>query len=207
MDHTTIVWTIDVIQSLLTHCGVLIVIVGVFLLGENAALAAFALSAKGFIDPVTAFICAFIGSLASDIFWFFITKYVLRKHYEKRLEKESHKRKNRLLIHLAEKHFFWTLIFIKFLIGMRLILTLYIVLKNKIPFSQKVVLDSIGTVLFMSALFPVGWYLGKGVSKVLATEQNILYALTAVVGVIIALHLIPELILYIMRRFDKGQNN
>ena len=113
MDHTTLVWVIGQMESLLTHYGILVVIVGVFLLGENAALAAFALSAKGFIDPVTAFICAFIGSLASDIFWFFITEYVLRKHYEKRFEKESHKKKNRFLIHLAEKHFFWTLIFIK----------------------------------------------------------------------------------------------
>lgn len=192
---------IQSLQEPLAHHGELIVAVSVLMFGENAALAIFALAAKGYIDPVTAFIWACIGSLASDIFWFFVTEHILRKRFGKYFETKE--KTSRLFMHLTENYFFWTLIFIKFLAGIRLMLTIYIVIKNRIPFSTKVILDAIGTVIFMSVLFPIGWYLGKGVSSALSIQQNITYVVSVVVGVLIFTVVAPKIAVRLFERFHK----
>jgi membrane protein DedA with SNARE-associated domain len=202
MDYVGIITgLIQSLQEPLARHGEIIVAVSVLMFGENAALAIFALSAKGFINPVTAFIWAFIGSLASDIFWFFVTEHILRKRFGRYFETKG--KTNRLFMHLTENYFFWTLIFIKFLAGIRLMLTIYIVIKNRIPFSTKVTLDAIGTVIFMSVLFPIGWYLGKGVSSALSIQQNITYVLSVVVGVLLITVVAPKVALRIFERFHK----
>jgi membrane protein DedA with SNARE-associated domain len=202
MDYVGIITgLIQSLQEPLARHGEIIVAVSVLMFGENAALAIFALSAKGFINPVTAFIWAFIGSLASDIFWFFVTEHILRKRFGRYFETKG--KTNRLFMHLTENYFFWTLIFIKFLAGIRLMLTIYIVIKNRIPFSTKVILDAIGTVIFMSVLFPIGWYLGKGVSSALSIQQNITYVLSVVVGVLLITVVAPKIALRIFERFHK----
>lgn len=182
------------IQQGLESYGELVVMVSVFLLGENAAISVFALSANQYIDPVTALIYAFLGSLASDVFWFFVTEYILRERYEKKFLEASKEKENKFFMKLIDKHFFWTLIFIKFLVGMRLILTIYIVIKNRIPFLQKVLLDSIGTILFMAILFPVGWYLGKGFSHALTIEQTIIHGVSFIVAVVLITHIAPRML-------------
>jgi len=200
MEHGFISGMIQVLEILLSDYGAVTVAISVFFLGENAALAIFALAGLGLIDPVTAFMWAFVGSLLSDVFWFFIAEFVLRKHYEKRVKEAKQEESSKFLMRLIDKHFFWMLIFIKFLAGIRLILTIYIVLKNKIPFWKKILLDSIGTLLFMGALFPLGWYLGKGNSQSLSIEQGLGRIITGIVLIIIVSHLIIKLIPWIVQK-------
>lgn len=202
MEHIN--WLIGFMQDGLNHYPAVTVIVGTFLLGENVALAVFALSAQGYIDPVSAIIFVFIGSMSADIFWFFMTEFVIRKYYEEHFTKKATKGEHKqFLIKLIDKYFFWVLILIKFLIGMRLILTIYIVLKNRIPFWRKVMLDAVGTVLLFTVLFPVGWFFGKGVSSVLSIQRGATGIISIIVFVFIFSILIPPLIITILKRFFK----
>lgn len=201
MDH--IIWVIQFLDEMLVSHGELTSLIGTFLLGENAAIAIFALSAQGYIHPVNALIFVFFGSMLADIFWFFMTEYVIRHHYEKRITKSMQSDDKRFIISLVDKHFFWVLIFIKFLMGMRLVLTIYIVLKNRIPFFQKVLIDAVGTVLFLAVLFPIGWLFGKGVSSALSLEQNILTILSAVVFIILFVSLAPKIFIFVLKKIFK----
>lgn len=194
---------IDGLQTLLSVHGGITAIIGTFLLGENAALAIFALSAQGYINPIKAIVSVFIGSMAADSFWFFITEYVFRSHYERKFNKESKDENHQFMIRLIDKHFFWVLIFIKFLVGMRLFLTVYIVLKNRIPFFRKVLLDAVGTVLFLAVIFPVGWFFGKGVSSALSVEKRVSDILSIIVLVIAFGVILPRIITYILKRYYK----
>lgn len=203
MEQGFVAELIESLRILLEHHGVLTTVVSVFFLGENAAVAIFALSAQGFIHPVTAVLSAFTGSILSDIFWFFIAERYLRHSYDEHLAKVTVKKSSRFFIRLVDTHFFWALIFIKFLIGMRLVLTMYIVLKNKIPFWKKVALNATGTTLFLAVIFPIGWYLGKGISSALSVQHGIAYTLTAIVAISIAATFLPKLIEKIIERFYK----
>jgi membrane protein DedA with SNARE-associated domain len=207
MDHSIITTLIQSIETLLTNYGQFTVALSVFFLGENAALAVFALSAKGLIDPRIAFAWAFLGSFASDIFWFLIAEYVFKKYYERKIKEAKQDKSNRFFMRLIDKYFFITLVVIKFLVGMRLILTLYIVLKNKIPFITKAALNIIATTLFMGVLFPIGWHLGLGSSNSLSIEENLVQVMTIVVGSIIVLHLLTKVVSKLIARDYKKKNN
>lgn len=203
MEH--IEWMLKTLKHALEVHEAMAVIVGTFFLGESAMLASFALSAQGFINPLKAIVYVFIGSMAADIFWFFMTEYVFRPHYEsylvKRLKKAEDNENERFIMRLIDKHFFWTLIFIKFLMGMRLILTIYIVLKNRIPFYQKVAIDAVGTVLYLAVIFPAGWFLGKGISSVLAVEQGFIAVISIIVFFFLFSIVVPKVFLFIAKKF------
>lgn len=206
MDHGIMSTLLQSVQTLLSNYGEFTVGISVFFLGENAALAVFALSAQGLIDPRTAFLWAFLGSFASDIFWFLMAEYVFKKYYERKIKEASNEKSNRFYMRLIDKHFFITLVLIKFLVGMRLILTLYIVLKNKIPFVTKVALNIIATALFMGVLFPIGWHLGLGSSDSLSIEQNLVRVMTIVIGLIIMLHFLSKFAAKLIERVYKNNN-
>lgn len=201
MEH--IIWMVDILDNVLLDHGGLTSLIGTFLLGENAAIAIFALSAQGYIHPVKALTFVFMGSMLADIFWFFMTEYVIRRHYEKRVTDSLQGEDRRFIISLIDRHFFWVLIFIKFLMGMRLVLTIYIVLKNRIPFVQKVILDAIGTVLFLAVLFPIGWLFGKGVSSALTLEQSILTVFSTIIFIILFVTFSPKLFIFILKKIFK----
>jgi membrane protein DedA with SNARE-associated domain len=202
MEH--LVLAVHTMETWLSLYGGLAVLVGTFLLGENAALASFALSAQGYIHPVKAVLFVFIGSMLADIFWFFVTEYIFRKKYEKYPDVKPKNDTEKMLMNLVDHHFFWILIFIKFLIGMRLFLTVYIVLKNKIPFFRKVILDAVGTVIFLLVIFPAGWFFGKGVSSIISLSGGFMGVVSILVFVVLFAVISPHLIVFILKKFFKG---
>lgn len=178
------------LTTILSNHGFLAIFTGVFFTGENAAIATFALASQGFINPYVALSTAFLASLSSDVFWFFIAEFVIKRHYPIFVEKLVKRKTRQPILRFVDRHFFVALICIKFLIGMRLALTMYIVLKNTIPFWKKVALNSFGTILFMSTLFPVGWYLGKGISGIASIQHSIVHTMTVIIGVLIIISMI-----------------
>lgn len=191
---------ITLIEHLFTNYGLITIILSVFFLGELAVIATFALSANGFIAPHLAMLYTFLGTILIDIFWFYVAEYVLRKKFEEKLRKKSSDKNFAFLTSLIDKHFFVILLFIKFLMGMRLILTLYIVLKTRIPFYKKIVLDSIGAVLFIAVLFPIGWSFGKGMSSLFEKSELISQILTSVTLLIVFIAIFPHVILFLLKK-------
>lgn len=56
--------------------------------------------------------------------------------------------------------------------GVRLILTLYILTKKRIPFLTYLSLTFIGNIIFISVLFPIGWFLGRGIVEAFSLGKN-----------------------------------
>lgn len=194
----------DLMASLLVSYGHLVVYFGAFFLGENGILAAFMLSFQGYLSPQTVFIYAVLGSLSADIFWYFTTTVFLKRFYEKKLVKqETSSEQKMFLFKIAEKHIFLFLTFIKFLVGMRLFFTIYILLKKHISFWKYLLINVIGTILFVSVLFPLGWLLGKGVSSALSLEKGIAGLLSVVIVIMILANLLPRLFTFIVTKYLK----
>ena len=194
----------DGMMALLGSYEPLVVYLSVFFLGENGVLAASMLSSQGYLLPPTVLLYAALGSLSADIFWYVITVSVLKRMYEKKsLKKETISEQKMFLLKVAEKHTFLFLTFIKFLIGMRLFLTIYILLKKHIPFTKYLLINCIGTVLFIGVLFPLGWLLGKGVSSALSVERGVVGVVSVVVVVIIIANFLPRLLAFIIARYSK----
>ncbi len=193
---------IHLLQEMLQNHGALVATIATFLSGENAALALFALSAQGYIHPIKALFFVFCGSMLADIFWFVVTEYVLRPYYEKKggvsfALRPKNKTEEKVLRRI-DTHFFWMLIFIKFLIGMRLVLTIYIVLKNKIPFYKKVAYDAAGTIIFLAVLFPIGFLFGKGVSSIFSYTENIMNIISLVVSIIVFMFIAKKIMVSVI---------
>ena len=188
-------------HTVLDQYGALVIVLATFLLGENAALAAFALSAQGYIHSLKAIVFVFIGSMLADTFWFLITECVLKKQYKKYLDLKLKNSNEKMLARLVDKHFFVVLIFIKFLVGVRLFLTIYIILKNKIPFYKLAILNAIGTALFIAVIFPMGWFFGKGFSSIMLAGNWVIKVLSMVVFVVLFVSFLSRLVMFIVRRY------
>ncbi len=196
----------EILASTLAHFlerwGVLSVWLIVFLSGENGILASFAVAAQGFIAPIPTFLLAFLGSLSADIFWFLVGRY--SHSYRARHLADEEKTSDTLpLLRLLRTHTFLFMTFMKFLVGMRLFLTLYVARKLPISFKRYLVLNTIGTGVFVVALFPVGWWLGKGVSNALDIEHRITSVFTVIVLVLLIGQLLPLLVRFAIHRFSR----
>ena len=197
----TITAVLSMMHTVLDQYGDLVVVLATFLLGENAALATFALSAQGYIHPLKAVVFVFIGSMLADTFWFLVTEYILKRHYKKYIDAKLKKGDEKMLARLVDNHFFVVLIFIKFLVGVRLFLTIYIILKNKIPFYKLALLNAVGTVLFIAVIFPMGWFFGKGFSSMMLAGNWLIKVLSMVVFVVLFVNFLSRFVMFIVRRY------
>jgi len=194
-------------QSALLLYGAIVVLIGVFLLGENAAIAAFALVSKGYIDIEIAIFYAFLGFIGADLFWYFVSKKILQKRYEKYFLKHTSLNKTqKLLLRLVDKYILLVLLFIKFLAGTRLLLIFYIVIKKHIPLRVYMFFDMISTAIFISVLFLIGWSLGKGISSALSIERTIVTIMSIIALVIVFYYVLPKIITMIVIYISRKQN-
>jgi len=204
VEYSFLTGVADGMVSMLGSYEPLVVYLSVFLLGENGVLAASMLSSQGYLSPQTVFLYAALGSLSADVFWYVIIMTVLKRIRGGRiLKQETTNERKKFVLTMAERHTFLFLTFIKFLIGMRLFLTTYILLKKHIPFVRYLLINAIGTILFIGVLFPLGWLLGKGVASALALERGVVGLVSTVVIVIILANLLPRLFAFIIARYSK----
>lgn len=205
-DHQFISLIMGFVQTALSVYGAATVGFAVFLMGESAILAVAALSAQGFIGIKTALVWSFIGSLSADIFWYSMITKFFKKQSKEHLQETKPSEDQALLLHFAQHHTFVVLFFIKFLVGMRLFLTFYIVLKKHIKFGTYLWINSLGTLLFVGILFPLGWLLGKGVSSVLSFERGFMGIISVLVLVLVLLPLLRRAIVWIVALADKREH-
>ncbi len=185
------------LQSHIILWGPIAIWVTVFLFGENGALIAFAFSAQGFISPADALIFSFLGSFSADLFWYFIIVSTFRSWYERHFKKTLRASDTkRSFLSLADNHPYALLILLKFLVGVRLILTFYILTKKKLPFQAYFFCILLGNILFVAVLFPIGWLLGTGAKEALLIGQGLSSILTTLVIVGIT----SQALLYLIRR-------
>jgi len=177
-----------------------------FVIGENGALISLTFAHQGYISLFLAVVFTFLGSLSADLFWYFVTRGAIRPLIDKRLKRKKTKKKKtgKAFFHLADKYPYHILILIKFMVGIRLILTIYIVAKHKIPLHKYLLCNIVANTLFVGVLFALVWTLGESLSALMSAENGLFGLVTTVfiVAVIgnIALRLLQGIILRLLKK-------
>jgi membrane protein DedA with SNARE-associated domain len=154
-----------------------------FLAGENGGLLSLSLAHQGYLTLATALIFTFLGSLTADVFWYVMTATAIRPYFERWFKKRKKNDKSpdqKSFLELANKHPYLILIFIKFLVGLRLILTVYIVAKHRIPFFKYLLCNIIANVLFVGVMSLFVWTIGESLGLTAGEESSILKILSVI---------------------------
>ncbi|MDP2838312.1 MAG: VTT domain-containing protein [Candidatus Moranbacteria bacterium] len=196
------------VQSSLVLWGPLVVWPVVLLTGEGGAIVAFAFAAQGYLDPASAIVFAFLGSFSADLFWYYATTGAIKPWFIRRAaEKPLDEEKSRAFIGLVENHPYILLIILKFLMGIRLMLTIYILTKKKINLKAYFLCTLLGNLLFITILFPVGWLLGKGLGESLFLQKNISGTITVILVVGIGSQIVFRIIRKSILYFNTSRND
>ena len=184
------------VQSDLVLVSALTIWFLVFLSGENGAIFILALTLSGYIDSSLAVVFIFLGSLTADMFWYLVTISTLRPWIEKRFHKstEVQAKSHASLFSLARTHPYTVLILIKFLVGLRLLLTVYIASRTDIPFRRYFICNVIANVLFVGTLYGLSWLISIGVGGVLDIKNNLFHLLTVLAVITIGTQILIRLL-------------
>lgn len=169
-----------VIVSFLSAYELPAIFFGAFFFGESIILAATFLSAEGLWSPFVVFGLSFLGTIIADVIWFLLGRKIItfasrwewvRQRYEKYLPQVKEEERHGQL---------WHFLFFKFMYGTRIITIVFVSVKN-MRLRRFIFLDSIGTIVWLSAVMVVGWLTWKGAASALPVLHNLGYALIAVV--------------------------
>lgn len=165
------------------------VFLGTFLLGENIILAACIFAATKpdtFSGTLTT---AFLATLAADIFWYLLTVHVLAKtRFARPFRNRATADTTRLPWHIIHRSPALVLLVIKFLVGVRILLSVSIILKTRLSFRKFLLFDALGAVLFIAILGIVGWLIGTGINP------SAYHILTTIVFSVVILSLLLHLL-------------
>lgn len=151
---------------------------GTVLLNENVILPAFSLSVGlGWERYLGVGLLAGAAVLTNDIILYGAARYGVSRLVQPLSEEER-------IESWFEKIFFrnilFSLLFIKFLFGIRTVLTLYLITKKKIGFFSYVLYSLCGIFLYVILLGIFGWLIGQGVGNTVDTYERIAKIVTSV---------------------------
>lgn len=171
------------------------VVVGSFFFGEAVIVTAAYLAAKFNWPLFPLFAAAFAGTLVSDILWFMAGHMLfVRLQLWQRYEQRYHKIIS-AIERITGKRLFLCLLYIKFLYGTRILTLLYLSWR-KLPFSQFLIYNSLGTALWLVVILSIGWVTGKGIINLIPAAATLQYVLLGVV----VLFVISKLFAYWIHR-------
>lgn len=186
--------------GLISTYGIFVLFFGTFFLGENVILVAFILAAQGYIKFNHAIPIVFLGSLSADLFWYFFSGLFLSKYQIQNFIEDRKNYLNKLIHLILKKPPLLVFTFIKFLVGIRLILTLAFIMMKKISFGSYLLLCVISNTIFISALYGIALLTNKGIN-VLPFYHNVSTVLAASVCIMVLLNLLPRVIGYLFNKY------
>ncbi len=160
----------------------------VMAVNEGAILAAFSLAS----DSGRAHLCILAlvsaaGALTNDLILYVIARYGAER-FLKPASADDLKSAS-----FFERFFlgnvFLALLFIKFLFGIRLFLTMYLVAKKRIPLGTFIAYDILGILLYVAVIGGIGLLVGRGNESAETTYQVIVRTVTAVSLLTLVAHL------------------
>lgn len=173
---------------------------GVVVLNEGAILASFSLLGGSGTERYIGVAAASVaGALTNDLILYVMARYGLKRfssgdNADKSADAET------IFQKIFLRNAFLSLLFIKFLFGFRIALTLYLVVKRRLPFLRYVAYDLLGIVLYVSVLGLVGWLIGKGIERVDMIYHSMAMSVTIAVSVVLSMHLAVFLYRRLKRR-------
>lgn len=154
------------------------IFVGTFLFGETVILAGIVLAAAGAV-PVSALLgLSILGTLASDMVWFFFGQRLVHLARRWRTLQTRYERAMEAMERVDDGKKFYYLLFYKFVYGIRIVTIVFTSLR-RIPLRRFLLLDAIGTVAYMSILIGVGLLLCQGATQLAPAVHTLRYLLAA----------------------------
>jgi membrane protein DedA with SNARE-associated domain len=164
---------------------------GAFFFGETVIISSAFLSGQGFISPITLLSMAFLGTVVSDMIWFIVGRKILTLlHRWEKYKIQSEK----VFPHL-EKVFhhklFLILLFIKFLYGTRILTILYLSM-HRMKTGTFILYNSLGTLLWLAVILPIGWLAGKSIINILPFLNKIHYVVLSLVVLVVVFRYVSQ---------------
>lgn len=172
---------------------------GAFFFAESVILAASFLAANGLWSVSSVFIFCLLGTLLSDLFWFFLGMRFLKITGQWFVYKSVYDKITKFLDKLTKNKPFLALLFIKFLYGTRFLTIVYLSIR-KISLRNFILYDLIGTSLWLCVIVPIGWLAGRGASHLISIYRGFNYTILALIIFLILFKTIEWLFLKLFQR-------
>lgn len=174
---------------------------GAFFFGESVIITTAYLTAQLHWPLATVLVAAFLGTVISDSAWF-IGGRLLRKQLSRwKVLQKQRAQTHQLVQHLTGTRSFIALLFIKFLYGSRIAMIMYVA-AQRVPFLTFTVFNSLGTLVWLAVIFPLGYAAGRGLSHALP----LVHAMQGAVVVIVMSALVFRLLsLWLTRKLKPRQ--
>ena len=156
----------------------LLPLVGAIIGGEETILVISILSAEGLISFWTVLVFSFLGTLISDIIWFFAGDLVVKLE-RWRLFSKNFEEIAEIIRKISGRNHFRALLMTKFFYGTR-ILTLFHVRRDGFPFLKFVPANALVVAIWTAVIVPFGWLAGKGLLNL-----GILNSIEGFIGIIL----------------------
>lgn len=146
------------IASIGTYGGVAVFLVVLFF-GETAIFISLLLSQQGVLSLSQVFIYATLGGLTADIFWFIVGRYFPKRMVPRFMNNMVLGPVNSFLESVTKDRIFLSILFLKFFIGARLAIILFMS-RQKMTFFKFLIYDVVGTILYMIIFTGIGILFG-----------------------------------------------
>lgn len=188
-------YILGALAQALTEHWMLATFVGTLVAGENAILIALVF-ASGQSAQVYGgvLVISYVATLATDLFWYTVGRYGLgsigRKEAAYDISESFIKR-------FFDRHLFLSILLIKFLVGLRVVLTFYLSTKERLTPGRYLFLDSFGIFVFLAVLAGIARLVNVGTGDAFEVYHTAIRLMTALAAMMIIAHLITY---YIKRR-------
>ncbi|OGM95873.1 MAG: hypothetical protein A2816_00070 [Candidatus Yanofskybacteria bacterium RIFCSPHIGHO2_01_FULL_39_44] len=171
-----------------------------FFLGENVTIPAFVLANQGYLDLKIVIIAAYCASLSADLFWYCICRLFFKKFDLDKWYNKANISNQRIYKFVLDKHIFFSITFIKFLIGLRLILTLALIMIKKFTFKKFFIFSVLSNIVLIFGLSILGLLVSRGID-LLPIYRGISGIFTIIILSLILVNVIPFIVkLYFSKR-------
>lgn len=154
------------------------ILVGTFFLGETVVLAGIVLAAAGAV-PVQALLgLSLLGTLASDLVWFFAGQRLVHFACRWRTVQVRYDSAMAAIRQVDDGGRFHYLLYFKFVYGIRIVTIVYTSLR-RIPLRRFLLLDAVGSAAYLVVLVGVGLLLCQGATEMAPAVHTLRYLVAA----------------------------
>lgn len=179
-----------------------LVLLGVGLGGEVILIPFAFLSAQGFVSWPILGMAGFLGTYATDTFWFFVGRGVrFGKILEHRFAQNTVSVIHDTVERLSRGSPMLSLIFAKFIFGTRILTILHVSRKN-VSTQKFLYYNAVAVLLWIFVIIPIGYASGLGFTYVASVFQNIYATLGFIALVVVFIVMLQVWI----KKFFTGQN-
>jgi len=155
------------------------IFVGTFFFGETVVLAGIVLAAAGRLPVTTLFTLALLGTLASDVVWFYFGQRLVRQARRwPRLQQRYDQAMEAVQQAEGKRPRFHYLLFFKFVYGIRIVTIVYTSLR-RISLRRFLVLDALGSAAYLLVFVGVGLLLFHGAREMAPAFDTLRYVIAA----------------------------